>query len=521
MLDYALYYIKSGKSIIPVSPDKKPYIQWLEYTKRIATEDEVRNWWNLYPYANIAIVTGAISGITVVDIESGGISSYLPETLTIETGGGGVHLYYKYTPKFKNAVRLKDLTDIRNDNGYVIAPPSIHKSGNSYKVSKKIEPVDFPAHLFLSEEISEKSKALKYEKWNNILNGISEGGRNDAAAKVCGLFLTKVEYSLWEQIAWPAVKEWNMKNTPPLSESELRATYDSIAKRVSYQQEDTEREIKNMEDLTSEYYNDLANPKQRIGIKSGFGGIDICLNGGFKKGDLIIVGARPSVGKTSFALTLALNAAYEGKKVLFFSVEMNSIDVYHRLLSFVSNVSCNEIIDGSIDKEILKQSATRIKSLPLSIAELTKSTSIEVIEVVKEHLLENAIDLIIVDYLQFLRDKSDSSNESVRVGQITKNLKSLARITNLPVIVPCQLSRKPESRVDRKPVLSDLRESGDIEQDADVVFLLQRDILTEGEKGKAKIILAKNRKGSTAEFDYQFNTRTTMFVDQNKNQYIN
>jgi len=152
----ALRLRNKGISVIPIRPDKKPYIAWKEYTERIATEDEINKWWQDYPDANLGIVTGKISNLTVVDVEEGGIIDYLPETLTVATGGGGFHLYYRYSDKFKNAVRIRDLTDIRNDSGYVIAPPSIHKSGKQYTYHSKKAISQFPEHLFLTEIIKQR-----------------------------------------------------------------------------------------------------------------------------------------------------------------------------------------------------------------------------------------------------------------------------------------------------------------------------------------------------------------------------
>lgn len=507
----ALVLLSKGLSVIPVNKDKRPFFSWQEYSKRHPTKEEINNWWTIYPDANIAIITGKISNITVVDVEENGITNYLPKTLTVATGGGGFHFYYRYTPKFKNSVRIRELTDIRNDNGYVVAPPSLHASGNYYKWLDIAPVAEFPEHLFTTEILNERVKDHKKAKWDDLLHGISEGGRNDAAAKVCGLFFAKVEYSLWEEIAWPAVKEWNQKNQPPLDESELRATYESIARRCNYLEKDGERSIKSLADLTTEY---IENPEQSKGVPTGFASIDTALNGGVRGGDLVIIGARPSVGKTSLALSMALNMAKEGKSVLFFSVEMSSIDVYHRLLAFESGIACSQIITREAKPEDLKAALNKIKEYPLNVAELTKSTSTEIISVVKEYLLENEVDVIVVDYLQFLTDKYDG-NDAVRVGIISRNLKSLARVTNLPVVVPCQLNRKPEARVDKKPNLSDLRDSGNIEQDADIVFLLQRDIMDDNKKNTASLQIAKNRKGITGDFVLHFDTNTTQYTNPN------
>ncbi|MFA7205657.1 MAG: DnaB-like helicase C-terminal domain-containing protein [Saccharofermentanales bacterium] len=502
----ALRLRNKGISVIPIRPDKKPYIAWKEYTERIATEDEITKWWQDYPDANLGIVTGKISNLTVVDVEEGGLIDYLPETLTVATGGGGFHLYYRYSDKFKNAVRIRDLTDIRNDSGYVIAPPSIHKSGKQYTYHSKKAISQFPEHLFLTEIIKQRKN-----DWNVLLKGVSSGNRNQVAAKICGLILTKTPFNMWEYVAWPAVRDWNQHNKPPLPEDELRATFDSISGRVLYSQNDSEREILNLTDLAKRYQEEKKEATKAI-VPSGFETLDFYLNGGFRPGDLILVGARPSVGKSSFALSVAYNAAKVGKKVLFFSIEMTSLELYERLLSFHTGIPASLIINGTANKKEIEEGSLSLSKLPIQLAELSKATSKEVVEIAQRQLLESEIDLIVVDYVQYLRDKHKSGNDSTRVGEISKNLKSLARSTKIPVLCPCQLNRKTEEGGNtRMPRLSDLRDSGNLEQDADTVILLHRRSTSDDHKSKTNVIVAKQRKGETGQLDLHFNLQTTRF----------
>jgi archaellum biogenesis ATPase FlaH len=505
----ALRYLEKGLSVIPVGPDKIALFPWKEFTERRPRKEEIEKWWTDNPKAGIAIITGQISNLTVVDVERGGLSDYLPKTMIVRTGGSGLHFYYQYTNKFKNAVRIRDLTDIRNDGGYVIAPPSRHASKRRYKFLKPVmDRAPFPEHLFLTEKI----KSAK-NNWDELLKGAEKGERNASAAKVVGLFLTKVPYSLWENIAWPAILNWNQYNKPPLPEKELRGVYDSIASRVVYRQEDNEKQIRSLEELSAEYKKKLKEIEDGIiqAVPTGFTILDTHLNGGWRTGDLILIGARPSVGKTSLALTFALNAALQKKTVLFFSIEMTSLDIYERLLSFVSKIPCSEIIQGNADTKELTNAYTKIAQLPIYIAELSTADSLEVIEISKKFILERKIDLIVVDYLQFLRDKNKSNSDSVRVGAISKNLKMLARMTGIPVMCPTQLNRKPEERTEKMPRLSDLRDSGSLEQDADVVLLIHRAI--EGDtKNEVRLSIAKNRKGMTGEIKLSFDLRSTRFI---------
>lgn len=507
----ALSYLSKGLSVIPVGKDKKPLFSWKEFTERRPTKAEIEKWWTEFPKAGVAIITGKISNLTVIDVEKDGQIDYLPPTLTIKTGGGGFHFYYRYCEKYKNAVRIRELTDIRNDGGYVIAPPSRHQSGNKYKISVKRQISMFPSHLFLTESLKE----AKETRWEEIFKPAEKGERNARAASICGVILTKVPYSLREQVAWPALLNWNSNNDHPLQERELRTVFDSIASRVTFAQEDSEKEVKDIKTLIEDHKK--KTEEQEKGelrcVTTGFQTLDEYLNGGWKKGELILIGARPSVGKTSLALTFASNAAAAGHSVLFFSIEMGSIDIFERLLSFVTKIPCSDIIKGEVKQEILEKGYDKIKKMKIDIAELAKADSNEVISVVKRILLEKKIDLIVVDYLQFLRDKNKGGTEAVRVGKISANLKMLARMTEIPVICPAQLNRKPEDRSNRECRISDLRDSGNLEQDADVVLLLNRN--PEGdERANSKISIAKNRKGQTGVILATFDLSTTKFLEK-------
>ena len=512
MLKRALFYRKRDISVIPVGKNKKPLFSWKEYTRRLPTRSEIKEWWKEYPDANVAIITGEISGLTVIDIEKGGKRKYLPDTLIAKTGGGGYHYYYKYTVRFKNGVRVKPLTDLRNNSGYVVAPPSMHQSGKKYKWYNQEDLSPFPISLFHTEAVEEAQK----NQWDDILEGVSGGSRNETATKVCGLFLTKTPFKLWEQLAWPAVKEWNQKNDPPLTEKELRGVFESISSRITYHKEDSEQEVLSMEDITVQHRKIMKERKsgKLEGVPSGLKALDLKLNGGFKAGDLILIGARPSVGKTALALSFSYNAARKGHKVLFFSIEMSSIDIYDRMLAYITKRKCNDIIQGTAPTKLIKKAYTKAKKLNLSIVELAKATSDEVIEVVKSKLIEDKVDLIVVDYLQYLRDsEGKNGNSASRIGKISANLKMLARMTNIPVISPVQLNRKSEHRTNKRPELSDLRDSGNLEADADVVMLLNRAI-SEEYREKADLIIAKNRKGETGQIGLRFNSKTTRFSSQ-------
>ena len=228
MLSQALLYLSKNLSIVPLGANKHALVPWAEFQQRLPTEAEVTSWWQQFPNANIGIVTGKISDITVVDVDvkSGGLETIktlaLPATLTAKTGGGGWHYYYRYTPDIQTGSGRLTGIDIRNDGGYVVAPPSMHQSGIRYEWALKLEREDFPLDRFPKQRIG----------LGAIAQGVMSGTRNDNATRFFGKLLAMCKPTEWETFVWQAGLGWNAKNVPPLSEKELRAVYENIAKRA-------------------------------------------------------------------------------------------------------------------------------------------------------------------------------------------------------------------------------------------------------------------------------------------------
>jgi hypothetical protein len=237
-IEVATSYIERGFSVIPVGVDKKPLIKWEPYQHRIATHEEVERWAAQFKNLNIAIVTGSISGIVVVDVEAGGSIDGLTPTVIAKTGGGGWHFYYKHPGyEFKNSARkLRELTDIRGDGGYVVAPPSLHKSGKHYDWSVAPEAADFAdiPDWILQSLAPAKAERHEANDWEKLLaQDNNEGTRNDMAAKVAGYLLSTVNQPHWDTTGWTMLTAWNQtRNKPPLHEHELRQVWDSIKSRA-------------------------------------------------------------------------------------------------------------------------------------------------------------------------------------------------------------------------------------------------------------------------------------------------
>ncbi|HEY5562221.1 MAG TPA: replicative DNA helicase [Clostridiaceae bacterium] len=244
------------------------------------------------------------------------------------------------------------------------------------------------------------------------------------------------------------------------------------------------------------------NKGQLTGISSGFPELDK-KTAGFQKGDMILIAARPSMGKTTFALNLAQYAALRGgKSIVIFSLEMSKAQLAYKLLCAEANVDMTKLRNGDLEDRDWDNIARAIGPLAGAKIFIDDSAGVSVLEMrskCRRLKIEHGIDMIVIDYLQ-LMSGSNSENRQQEVSEISRSIKSLAKEMQCPVIALSQLSRAPEQRVDHRPMLSDLRESGSIEQDADLVMFLYRDEYynedTE-DKNIAECIIAKQRNGPT------------------------
>lgn len=265
------------------------------------------------------------------------------------------------------------------------------------------------------------------------------------------------------------------------------------------------------------------NKGDLLGISSGFVQIDKLL-GGFQQSDLIIVAARPSVGKTALSLDIALNAAVnDRKKIGFFSLEMSAQQLMERLLSMQARVSFWDLRTGQLKDEAFEKLADAMGQLSEADLFIEDTPGLHVMEIrtkARRLQMENGVDMIIVDYLQLIRgDRTES--RVLEVSDISMSLKNLARELDIPVIAMSQLSRAVESREGRRPQLSDLRDSGSIEQDADVVLFIHREERNNPNterKGIADIIIAKHRNGPVGDVELAFIQEQARFANLDKHR---
>ena len=258
------------------------------------------------------------------------------------------------------------------------------------------------------------------------------------------------------------------------------------------------------------------------GVPTGFKDVDHIFNG-LQKSDLILVAARPAMGKTAFTLNIAQNVTmlYD-KTVAFFSLEMGKEQLVGRILSSVAGVSSEKLRRANMDPadwEKVIAAADRMSKSKLFIDDTPGLTVQDMRSKLRRLKVEHGLDLVIVDYIQLMQGRNagkGSENRQQEVSEISRNLKLIAREFNVPVIALSQLSRSVESRPDKRPVLSDLRESGSLEQDADIVIFLYRDKYYDenSEMGdKAEVLIRKHRNGAVGSVKLLFIGELTRFLD--------
>lgn len=519
-LEKAITYSLKGYSVIPTGLDKRPLVSWKDYQQRRATVEEILLWWSKNPEAQVGIVTGAISDLTVVDIEEGGDFNLIKdETFTVKTGGNGLHYYYKYDKDFQNAVRILPLMDIRSEGGYVIAGGSVSSKG-TYDVIKDIPVVK------MSEETKKLLMDAKKPAFSafesRVYNvqptpvpdypGYGPGQRNDQMTKYTGSVLARTHPSLWENEGWATVQKANMCNLPPLPEYELRAIWNSLKSR-EMSQNPLGRSMSQLHSKTSTWgpTEVLQGIKEDVGTKQaiimhasevaalqvidtdrtypiGMRPFDDALLGGFSTGDLITIAGKSGVGKSSLILDWSVTLASrqkdkEGLPTLWFSYEILARPLWDKFTKVGAN-----------------------SDTPIFLPSYNESGNSEwVTEMIMQGIKEKGIKVVAIDHLGFLTPpKGNYSNGADAITHTVRMLKRLAVSQGLIIMLPVHVRKTNKREMDQ----DDVSDSKGIVNESDALFFIDR---MKGINGlateQAKVWLSKNRKTGTnisAIFDFKF-----------------
>ena len=521
-LDVALNYQKKGFSIFPLwnGTKDKPLVSWKKYMYEKASEDEIRNWWAKYPNANIAIVTGKISGFFVLDTEKDFdlTSIEVPKfTPTVKTGSGGRHFYFKIPDGEEVGTHIeiwgkdiKSKADIKSNGGYVVAPPSFNQEKNSYyewlvRLDELSLPPDWLMTAIDTLTVSKNSKPL-----HELANGVQEGSRNVSASSFIGHVLLKTEIDMWEMVAWPAIKSWNLKNEPPINEAELRTTFDSIASR-EFRRRNGQVTVDDLKDYDGpdkvvesiDLRNRLSiekqiedkiylipdeNPMNRFPLDR--------LCDGYVPGELYIMSGPEKMGKTSFLEFMTTKFSVQDIPVLWFTYEMTP-------------------------REFLK----RFKDLPVFyLPMMNKSYDLQWLEKrVVEGKKKFGVRIIMIDHLGFILDAVQSNNLAVQLGTVVRFLKSIAREQDVVIFLVHHI-KKLETAIEDggQPTARDLRDSGLVAAEADSTIMIWRPLKYKKKKGEdavyadeAMIKVCNNRRTGTMEkaFRARFDLETRSFIE--------
>jgi len=506
MKDKALTYLKNGASVIPCKPrEKTPTINWKEYTERLPTEDEITKWFQ--GDENIAMICGKISGYTVIDLDNKSGKDLLeyakklgfPETATVKTPSGGYHLYYKYNPKWKTGVRVFEDVDVRNDNSYVILPPSIHPNGGKYELYKNI------GNAILPDELGQGRRSNDTPNWNEVLFGVGEGSRNDTAAKVAGLYIARLNPS----DAWQALSIWNRQNNPPLPEYELKNVFLSISQRErskpkELQAEDLKEKFRliTLSQLVDRSMVELKATKASECVSFGYEFLDDKLTGLFP-GELMIIGGETGVGKTTLATKMVYNSAKRGTKSVILALEDRLNDYGIKAVYFelgrvrkkrgLKNYPWNEYRKNCVlDKDYqfyIDEAVSAVKNDNVYFIEVEEMMSIDLLEVILDTLTAQGYELFLIDHLHYFDLLKGDSSKADYVESVMIRLKQCQNRNGARILLIAHY-RKLNGQ---KPTDAAFKDSMAIAQNANYTMHLWRDKSDQGTPGETEIFISKSR----------------------------
>lgn len=501
----AVEYLALGFHPIPCAPrSKRPLVQWRQYQTEPPRLEDLDTWWRDTPDANVALVLGR--GTFAVDLDGGKAAEdlliqqgvLLPAAPRSKTGHGG-HVFLSCDRPVPDRVGLlttngkKPQVDIRGV-GIVVAPPSIHPDGPIYEWIAPLH-VPLPAApprllQLIFDHIETPTSGPMGAGWvAEALMGLPRGTRDATCTQLAGYFLG---HGLPAELVETLLAEtFGPRCTPPFPQADIRKCVQSIARKERLAEpENGERAVTPIP--LAQALDDLLH-QVRTGpapvVPAPFPTLNRFLSGGFSAGELVYIGARAGVGKTSWGLDLVRHAAAHGCPALVISREMLTLALARRMLAQGARVRASSLKTGDIEAGEwwqIEQALPRLKALPVWLTDAAVTIG-EIERAVAESPIP--LRLLVVDYLQLVHAPRDIRDRRLQVEAVSQALKTLAVSARLAVVCLSSLARSQDK--EQRPTLASLRESGELEHDADVVLLLHRAPM----QAETECIVAKNRDG--------------------------
>jgi len=412
---------------------------------------------------------------------------------------------------------------------------------NLAKISSILAPEDFyePLHEHIYKAITDLVQADKAADPITVFQYLRDKGiskREDHAAYLIELYTDVIISADLETHATIVAEQATRRNIlaaasqtaqivmqfsgeiPELSEKVQEIIFASIKNKNT-------TKLEFIKEQFPDYLNNLesrAENKNAKGILSGIQELDE-ITGGFQPGQMIIIAARPGVGKTTLALNILRNATIrQSKPACFFSLEMAREEIFDKIISAECNIPLHALKTGTLTNqqwEIIAQNTDNIMQAPLVVDDSTETSALSMATKSREMAIKEGLALIAIDYLQLMSSGQKVESRQLEVAEFSRKIKLLAKELQVPIIALSQLNRAAESRASKRPAISDLRESGALEQDADMVLLLHREDLYDTQnvrRGEADLIIAKHRNGPTTSIPLAFQGHYSKFTEMNK-----
>ena len=524
-------YLRLGYHPIPCAPrEKRPLVAWKDFQTMMPTPEQLTAWWHRTPDANVAIVLG--HGRFAVDLDGGADAEALlaaegialPAEAPRSRTGGGFHVFLSAPTPQPDRIGLltteghKPQVDIRG-LGIVVAPPSIHPNGATYEwLIPLVEtpPLAPPALTTLicqrpaaPSAASRDPVAAGNRFWvADALRGVGEGQRDQMCTRLAGFFLTKGLDA--ETVTALLCESFAKACTPPFPPRDVEKCVTSIARRQV-----TENTVPRgvqptyVADALAALEKALADGPAPT-LPTPFPTLNLFLSGGLGPGELVFLGARPGVGKTALGLEFARTAAKQQTgAVLVISREMTTLALMRRLVAQDARIKASALKRAELNVQerwVFAQSLERLRGLSLWFTDEVVSLD-EIHALVAMMADQVPVALVVVDYLQLVRAPKDIKERRHQVEAVSQGLKALTMQYRAPVLCLSSLSRGANDDRDKPPTLSSLRESGELEHDADIILLLHRKY----RQPETNCQIAKNRDGRTGDVHLIFRSEFVAF----------